>query len=184
MSGNENDIEYSLLDIAQWRIMRKINLRKDIDGRSYSAMVVYYRSFVEWKIRKNSNGLDITNDSDYALDEYDEFILSIIQERYPDAAFHSHLIYIDIDANRIMQKLSDFEKDIVEIRVLPHIDLEYSIKAGVTSFTGYLLKLNLYSTSSEMPLYCNEGYEKFFPLEEEQQMRQFMEELCQVCLQS
>lgn len=184
MSGSGNNIRYSLLDIEQWRIMRVINLCKEINGRLYFAKVVYYRSFVAWKTKNTSNVSCITNDSDLALDEYDNFVLSIIQKRYPDAAIHSHLIYTDIDANRIMQMLSNLEKDYVEIRVLPHIDLDYFIKNGVSSFIGYRLKLNLYSTLSEMPLYCNEGYEKLFSLEEELQMGQFMEELCLVCLQS
>ena len=175
-------VNFSFLNLEDWRIVKQIHLEKTIGGRFVWADLVYTRSVSANYIKKTERvetplGVFFDLKNEYPEDAYDRFVIHAIQQEYPDVTVRNAEITTDMDIKRFYNIFGSQHIEQAIVYLQPDFSgFELGKYPVGTKSPVFQLSFDIYIPCKEFQMYfCNEGYFTNYRIEDAEAVKKELE---------
>lgn len=171
-----------ILPLERIRFVKTISFSSSFGLKTIFAKVVYSRKLSpNYKMTSTDKLLDLyfnTKEEVYPNDDIDKFILSAIQNIYPDAKMHTSLIMFNIEEESLLKSLKSLHKDKFEIQANPYVgDIYEALKSGKNSWPIFIKSFDLFTASREIENWFNKLSIVDYNIEKEDEFKKFWSQI-------
>ena len=175
-------MDFSLLNLEDWRIVKQIHIEKTEGGRFVWADLIYTRSVSVNYIKKTERvetplGVFFDLKNEYPEDAFDKLVLQAIRQDYPNATVRNADITTDMDIKRFS---SIWGNQIIEQAIVylqPDFSgFEFGKYPVETKSPVFQLTFDIYVPCKEFQMcFCKEGYFINYRIEDAEKVKKKLE---------